>query len=463
MTKLMTGLGWCGAMSVLTAMSLPAANVRGAEAVVTIERLDASADAKFEKIPPASKDDAATAAKFSIVDGRQDPNAAGLAVLHDGKLPQSPDEPGANFFFTQRADGGRIGIDLGAALDVIQVNTYSRHAGTRAPQVYKLYASDGTANGFDAAPKAEVDLATQGWTLLAEVDTRPKEGGSPGGSYGASVAAKTKDQPVGKFRHLLIDAKATEKDDPFGNTFFGEVDVVAKKDGQLVTVAQEDPVKSVKTTKTPDGKYEISIDTTGLDDSMRKWAEEKLRPVCETWYPKIVEMLPSEGYEAPKSFGIVFRDDMNRGIPAAAGGTRVMCNRQWFEKNRDGEGVGAVVHEMVHVVQQYGRTRGPDGRRVRPPGWLQEGIPDYIRWFLYEPEKNGAVIRDPDKAKYNGSYRVSGNFLNWATNTYDKELVKKLNAALRQGKYTDDMWKDLTGGKTLEQLDAEWKAAIAKK
>jgi len=141
-----------------------------------------------------------------------------------------------------------------------------------------------------------------------------------------------------------------------------------------------------------------------------------------------------------------------------------MCNRQWFEKNRDGEAVGAVVHEMVHVVQQYGRApRGANGQRVRPPGWLQEGIPDYIRWFLYEPEKNGAVVRDPSKVKYDNSYRVSGNFLNWATKTYDKDIVVKLNAALRQGKYTDDMWKELTGGKTLDQLDAEWKAAITKK
>src|SRR5204863_5494459 len=113
------------------------------------------------------------------------------------------------------------------------------------------------------------------------------------------------------------------------------------------TQAPADQTPSIKTTKSVDGKYEISIDTTGLDDGMKKWAEEKLRPVCETWYPKLVDMLPSEGYEAPKSFGIVFKDDMGR-TPAAAGGTRVMCNRQWFEKNRDGEAVGAVVHEMVH-------------------------------------------------------------------------------------------------------------------
>jgi hypothetical protein len=87
--------------------------------------------------------------------------------------------------------------------------------------------------------------------------------------------------------------------------------------GEVVKAGEE---RSLKTTKTPDGKYEITIDTTALDDDMKKWAEEKLRPVCETWYPKIVEMLPSEGYDAPAKFGIVFKDDMG-GTPAAASGT----------------------------------------------------------------------------------------------------------------------------------------------
>src|SRR5687768_8954348 len=57
-------------------------------------------------------------------------------------------------------------------------------------------------------------------------------------------------------------------------------------------------------------KYEITINTENLSPAMRAWAEETLRPVCEEWYPKIVAMLPSEGYEAPKKFEIVFKDDM---------------------------------------------------------------------------------------------------------------------------------------------------------
>src|SRR6185503_15821711 len=53
---------------------------------------------KFEHVPSPSKDDAATKAKFTIVDGEQDPNGAGLEALHDGLLPSEADEPATNFF-----------------------------------------------------------------------------------------------------------------------------------------------------------------------------------------------------------------------------------------------------------------------------------------------------------------------------------------------------------------------------
>ena len=182
------------------------------------------------------------------------------------------------------------------------------------------------------------------------------------------------------------------------------------------------------------------------------------------WYPIIVDMLPSDGFEAPKKFSISFRDDMSN--PAATGGTRVMCSTKWMKQNLKGEAVGAVVHEMVHVVQQYGaaRRRNPAAAgnpATRNPGWLTEGIPDYIRWFKYEPQTHGADIRNPARAKYDASYRVSANFLNFVTDHYDKDLVKKLNAAMRQGKYSEDLWKEYTG-KTAPELAEEWKQSLEK-
>jgi hypothetical protein len=119
---------------------------------------------------------------------------------------------------------------------------------------------------------------------------------------------------------------------------------------------------------------------------------------------------------------------------------------------------------MVHVVQNYGRVRRDDPTVTRMPGWLVEGIPDYIRWYLYEPETKGAEISARGLARtkernpnvYDASYRVTGNFLNWVTQKYDKNIVPKLNAAGRAGKYNESIWKEATG-KTLQELGEEWR------
>src|SRR6266568_1365582 len=102
---------------------------------------NASPAFKFKTVSPPSKNDAATGAKFSIVDGEQDENGGGLDKLHDGKLPTEEDQPTENFFFNAGTEGGRIAIDLGTEMEIKQVNTYSWHASTRAAQVYTLYAS----------------------------------------------------------------------------------------------------------------------------------------------------------------------------------------------------------------------------------------------------------------------------------------------------------------------------------
>lgn len=194
-------------------------------AVEHIANTDATDKFKFKNIPAPSKTDAATAAKFSLVTGEQDGNGAGLEKLHDGLLPGGEDVPDDNFFFNQGGDGGRIAVDLTKAVDVQQINTYSWHPNTRGPQVYKLYASDGTGDGFKARPDGSTDPVKAGWKLLASVDTRPKEG-EPGGQYGVSITSAS--GLVGHYRYLLFDCMPTEKDDDFGNTFYSEIDVVAK-------------------------------------------------------------------------------------------------------------------------------------------------------------------------------------------------------------------------------------------
>src|SRR5262249_13093943 len=161
-----------------------------------------------------------------------------------------------------------------------------------------------------------------------------------------------------------LDVSRTEASDDFGNTFFSEIDVIdsnasAGAGSNDTSLASEPRIETIKMQG-----YEATLDTSETPE-LTDWAHRRLVPMVHEWYPKIVEMLPSEGYEAPKSFGIAFIKDM-RGV-ANTGGTRIRCAGNWFKNNLEGEAVGAVFHEMVHVVQQYGRARRTNPNATRAP------------------------------------------------------------------------------------------------
>lgn len=411
---------------------------------------------RFSKIPPPRRGDAAGRAEFKIVDGQRDPAGGGLERLHDGRLPAEEDEPSANFFFSPGTDGGRVLIDLGEAKDLKQVNTYSWHGGSRGPQVYSVYAARGDAKEFNPAPSREIEPGTCGWKLLAIVDTRPSSG-EPGGQYGVSIQDTA--GSLGTNRYVLLDIRKTESEDPFGNTFYSEIDVVDN-------LSAEEPSGADAVAKGAEETIEIGGCTIVLDTldtpDLQAWAHDKVGPMAKEWYPRLIKMMPSEGFEAPKNVRITFNAQM-RGV-ADTSNARIRCAAGWFRQNLEGEALGAVFHELVHVVQRYGRVRPTAENAVRPPGWLVEGIADYLRWYKFEATSRGADItaRNIGRARYDGNYRITANFLNWAAETYDKDLVQQLNAAIREGRYREDLWKDRTQH-TLPDLGAEWKAALEKK
>lgn len=179
---------------------------------------------------------------------------------------------------------------------------------------------------------------------------------------------------------------------------------------------------------------------------MKEWAEKVAR-VCERQYGMICDELMSDGFKPLTVIPMTLKSDP-KGVAFASGG-RITGSVEFFKKNPND--IGAMVHETVHCVQLY-RGRGN-------PGWLVEGVADYIRFFKYEPGKAGKLT--PERAKYDGSYRVTAAFLDYLEREHSKGIVKKLNAAMREGKYKDELWKDITG-KGLEELGQMWKASLAK-
>jgi hypothetical protein len=418
------------ALMLASCVVLLAGSLARAEVKVAVERnanVTAEPEFKFKNIPGPLRGDAADKLTFTIVDGRSDPNGSNIRKLTDGMLPEQEDDPGASFFFAAGTDGGRLQLDLGRIIDIMQVNSYSWHTASRAPQVYTLYAADGVAAGFNPAPRRGTDPTTCGWKLLASVDTRPRIG-RPGGQYGVSISDSS--GALGKVRYLLFDIFRTEDRDRFGNTFYSEIDIRAVAPAERELPAGPLKLAAVK-------RFEYTLDVS-QSPQLKEWAETRLRPEIDKWYPIFVESLASDGFTAPKKFTITIKP--GRGV-AATSGAEVTVSTQWIEAQlrRPGwnEAVGSVLHELVHVVQQY-KTRGN-------PGWLVEGIADYMRWFHCEPPAHRPKLRNPARARYTDSYQTTAGFLEYVVKNHDHELVVKLNAAMRQGRYSPDLWKEYTG------------------
>ena len=190
---------------------------------------------------------------------------------------------------------------------------------------------------------------------------------------------------------------------------------------------------------------EFTVDVADAPE-MKAWADRAAR-LCERWYPRLNEELKTEGYKPATQVSITLKTSY-KGV-AQASGNRILGSVKFFKDHPDD--LGAMIHETCHVIQRY-RGRGN-------PGWLVEGIADQIRFFVFEPGKAGPV--NPRKAHYNDSYRTSATFLDHVARAYDKQLVLKLNKAMREGTYKEELFKDLTG-KTLPELDAEWLASMTK-
>ncbi|MDQ8004776.1 MAG: basic secretory protein-like protein [Pedobacter sp.] len=140
---------------------------------------------------------------------------------------------------------------------------------------------------------------------------------------------------------------------------------------------------------------------------------------------------------------VTFHVDTAYKAVAAAGGGRIVYNPGWFIKH-PGD-IDVVTHEVMHIVQNYGSGGGP--------GWLTEGIADYVR-YKYGVDNAGANWALPAfklEHSYKNAYRITARFLNWLEINGNKGIVVKLDAAMRNHTYKETIWNELTG-KTIDEL-----------
>lgn len=140
-------------------------------------------------------------------------------------------------------------------------------------------------------------------------------------------------------------------------------------------------------------------------------------------------------------------DTAYKGV-AATGGGKIVYNPDWFKKH-PGD-IDVVTHEVMHVVQNYGRGGGP--------GWLTEGIADYVR-YKYGVDNAGAnwsLTPFKPEHNYKNAYRITARFLNYLEKS-NAGIVVKLDNAMRTHTYKDAIWQDITG-KTIDDLWATYAA-----
>jgi hypothetical protein len=207
------------------------------------------------------------------------------------------------------------------------------------------------------------------------------------------------------------------------------------------TASEQD--KHEKPGRTPPLK--ITIDTSQAPE-MAKWAAH-VKTLCEKNYPLICAQLASPDFQPPTAVKIVFEN--KDGVAWTAGG-QITCCTDWFKQHP--HDYGAVIHELSHVVQSYHHP---------VPGWVTEGIADYVRWFKYEPAKRRPHV-DPQHAKYTDGYQTTAAFFDWIVRTKNRSFVQRLNAAARDGKYSDELFSQYAH-KPVDELWTEFIGSLKKR
>jgi hypothetical protein len=139
---------------------------------------------------------------------------------------------------------------------------------------------------------------------------------------------------------------------------------------------------------------------------------------------------------------VFIADPSYKGVAATSNGI-IRCNPQWLASHP--EDIDVITHEAMHIVQSY--------HRGNTPGWLTEGIADYVRYKYGVNNEKGGWSLTPFRPEhhYTNAYRITARFLVWVEKNVDGKIVDEMNKAAYDGVYEEGLWKKYTG-KTVDEL-----------
>ncbi len=177
------------------------------------------------------------------------------------------------------------------------------------------------------------------------------------------------------------------------------------------------------------------------DATLDSAEQQRMVKTFYTVYPEL-----AKAYNKKTAKEVIFViDTAYKGVAETDNG-KVTISSLWMHLHP--EDIDVITHEVMHIVQDYGESNGP--------GWLTEGIADYVR-YKFGVNNAAAKWALPDykpTQKYTDAYRVTARFLLWMEEKVKPGIVKELDSQLRTHTFTDNTWQQLTG-KTLDEL---WKS-----
>lgn len=218
--------------------------------------------------------------------------------------------------------------------------------------------------------------------------------------------------------------------------------------------------------------FKVRVDASQVPNA-RPYVRQTKELVTE-WYPKINAILFGKGYPIalkevqvifePKSHVISGSDRVEvpaheeEDIPRSIG--RIHINFSYLERVKYPY-LATLIHELTHVNQQYQNY----------PDWLNEGMADYVRHKYFERDIEAKLLplggyqfdgKQMDQAKFRREgyllgYTIAASFLFWLEARKDPGLIIALNHALRDGRYSPDIFQQRCGA----SLDALWSEFIA--
>lgn len=207
----------------------------------------------------------------------------------------------------------------------------------------------------------------------------------------------------------------------------GEIKFYMGKKPNKNRSALENKIANVKSDK----NLKFKLDLVNQDPSLDK---EILTTLEKTFYEAYPKMVTKYNPNSPKNIRATI--DTTYSAVAYASNGEITISAEWLRKKP--KDTDLLVHELMHLVQDY------NGNGI---GWLTEGIADYVRdEFGVNNKASGWKLLSYAKGhKYTDAYKTTASFLRWTSQKHDELIVAKLDLNLRNGTYSEELWKNYTG------------------